>query len=222
MLVNREGRRLVNELRFNIGEVIDARDPATGAPLHLPAWVISDARMLDSLPPVRWGAKHDPSWLRQAPDLATLARLIGVPADALADSVARFNAAAAAQHDEEFGRPARRDAAAAGDKRRRAGLDAITQPPFLALPFNRSILATKGGPRTNEHTEVLRADGSVIPGLFCAGVAMANPIGTRGVGTGTTIGPNMTFGYICGLRLEDIATSASFGFTSTKRRRSRM
>lgn len=201
MLVNRDGRRFVNELRFNIGEVLDARDPATGEPLHLPAWVITDARMLDSLPPVRWGAKHDPSWMRQAPDIVTLARLIGVPADALADSVARFNAAATAQHDADFGRPARRDAAAAGDKRRRVGLDAITQPPFLALPFNRSILATKGGPRTNEHTEVLRADGSVIPGLFCAGVAMANPIGTRGVGAGTTIGPNMTFGYVCGLRL---------------------
>ena len=201
MLVNREGRRFVNELRFNIGEVLDARDPTTGEPLHLPAWVITDARMLDSLPPVRWGAKADPHWMRQAPDIASLARQIDVPPDALADSVARFNAAAAAQHDAEFSRPAKRDAAAAADKRRRAGLDPIVHPPFLALPFNRSILATKGGPRTNEHTEVLREDGSVIPGLFCAGVAMANPIGTRGVGAGTTIGPNMTFGYICGLRL---------------------
>ncbi len=201
MLVNRDGRRFVNELRFNIGEVLDARDPTTGEPLHLPAWVITDARMLGQVPPVRWGAKVDPGWMRRAVDIATLARQIGVPAEALADSVARFNAAAAAQNDMDFGRPAKRDAAAAGDKRRRAGLDAITQPPFLALPFNRSILATKGGPRTNEWTEVLREDGSVIPGLFCVGVAMANPIGTRGVGTGTTIGPNMTFGYICGLRL---------------------
>lgn len=201
MLVNRHGRRFVNELTFNIGEALDARDPATGAPLHLPAWVITDAHMLDSLPPVRWGRQADPGWMRQAPDIATLAQRIGVPADALADSVARFNAAAAAAHDPDFGRPGKRDAASAGDKRRRAGLDPIVKPPFLALPFNRSILATKGGPRTNEHTEVLRADGSVIPGLFCAGVAMANPIGTRGVGTGTTIGPNMTFGYVCGLRL---------------------
>ena len=62
-------------------------------------------------------------------------------------------------------------------------------------------MGTKGGPRTNEHAEVLRGDGSVIAGLFCVGVAMANPIGTRGVGAGTTIGPCMTFGYICGLRL---------------------
>jgi 3-oxosteroid 1-dehydrogenase len=48
---------------------------------------------------------------------------------------------------------------------------------------------------------VLRPDGSVIAGLFAAGVAMANPIGTRGVGTGTTIGPNLAWGYIVGRRV---------------------
>ena len=201
MLVDRHGERFVNELTFNIGEALDARDPATGEPMHLPAWVITDVRMLDQVPPVRWAAKADPAWLRQAPDLAALAGLIGVPAGALAASVARFNAFAAAGSDEDFGRPARPDPASAGDKRRRAGIEAIVQPPFLAMPFSRSILGTKGGARTNEHAEVLRPDGSVIPGLFAAGVAMANPIGTRNVGTGTTIGPNMAWGYIAGQRL---------------------
>lgn len=201
MLVNREGVRFVSELTFNIGEALDARDPATGAPVHLPAWVISDARLLDRLPPARWAAKADPGWLRRAPDLATLAGMIGVPAGALAASVARFNAFAAAGTDEDFGRPARPDPASAGDKRRRAGIEPIATPPFLAMPFSRSILGTKGGARTNEHAEVLRPDGSVIPGLFAAGLAMANPIGTRNVGTGTTIGPNMAWGYIAGHRL---------------------
>jgi 3-oxosteroid 1-dehydrogenase len=69
------------------------------------------------------------------------------------------------------------------------------------MPFNRSILGTKGGARTNEHAEVLRPDGSVVAGLFAAGLAMANPIGTRNVGTGTTIGPCMAWGYIAGMRL---------------------
>jgi 3-oxosteroid 1-dehydrogenase len=200
LLVNRHGVRFVNELTFNIGEAIDARDPATGQPLHLPAWVISDATMLDRLPPVRWAAKADPGWLRQAPDIAALAAQIDLPAGALAASVARFNAAAAAGQDSDFARPARPDPAASGDKRRRAGIAPLVRPPFLALPFNRAILATKGGARTNDHGEVLRPDGSVIAGLFAAGVAMANPIGTRGVGTGTTIGPNMAWGYIVGRR----------------------
>ena len=48
---------------------------------------------------------------------------------------------------------------------------------------------------------MLRPDGSVIPGLFAAGASSANPIGTRGVGTGTTIGPYMTWGYVAGQSL---------------------
>lgn len=200
MLVNRHGRRFVNEVTFNIGEAIDARDPATGEPVHLPVWVVTDARMLRQVPPVRWGAQADPGWMRQAPDIAGLAGAIGVPAAALEETVAQFNAAAEAGEDTAFGRPARVTAAPA-DKRRRIGMEALREPPFLAFPFSRSILGTKGGARTNEHGEVLRVDGSVIPGLFACGVAMANPIGSRNVGTGTTIGPNMTWGYVVGRRL---------------------
>lgn len=200
LLVNRHGRRFVNEVTFNIGEAIDARDPATGEPVHLPVWVVTDARMLDQVPPVRWGAKADPGWMRQAPDIKGLAAAIGVPAAALEETVARFNAAAEAGEDTAFGRPARVVEAPA-DKRRRIGMEPLRVPPFLAFPFSRSILGTKGGARTNEHAEVLRPDGSVIPGLFACGVAMANPIGSRNVGTGTTIGPNMTWGYIAGMRL---------------------
>jgi 3-oxosteroid 1-dehydrogenase len=201
MLVNRQGVRFVNELTFNIGEALDSREPATGAPVHLPCWVIADSALLDRLPPARWAAKADPGWLRQAGDIAGLARLIGVPEAALEASVARFNAAARDGTDTDFGRPARPDPAAAGDRRRRAGIEAIARPPYLAMPFNRSILGTKGGARTNEHAEVLRPDGSVVAGLFAAGLAMANPIGTRNVGTGTTIGPCMAWGYIAGKRL---------------------
>ncbi|MGH7210733.1 MAG: FAD-binding protein, partial [Acetobacteraceae bacterium] len=65
------------------------------------------------------------------------------------------------------------------------------------VPLNRSILGTKGGARTDDRGRVLRADGGVVPGLYCAGNAMANPIGTRALGAGTTIGPCMTWGYIC-------------------------
>ncbi|MBE9606750.1 FAD-dependent oxidoreductase [Acetobacteraceae bacterium H6797] len=199
ILVNREGQRFVNELRFNIGEFIDQRD-SNGAPIHLPAWVISDAHMLENLPLVRWAARHDKSWLRQARTVEALASQIGLDPATLAETVSRFNAAVMAGEDRDFGRPAKKDAAAGADKRRRAGLDPIIHPPFLAMPFNRSILATKGGPRTNAEAEVLRPDGSVIPGLFCAGVAMANPLGTRSVGTGTTIGPNMAWGYVAARR----------------------
>ena len=200
IVVNRHGVRFVNELRFNIGESIDTRD-ASGLPLHQPCWVISDARLLDRLPPARWAARADPGWLRQAAGIAELAVLIGLDPGTLAATVAAYNAACEAGRDEAFGRPSAAEAAASGDKRRRGGLEPIIRAPFLAMPFNRSILGTKGGPRTNAHAEVLRPDGSIIPGLFAAGASSANPIGTRGVGTGTTIGPYMTWGYVAGLAL---------------------
>jgi 3-oxosteroid 1-dehydrogenase len=200
IIVDRHAVRFVNELRFNIGESMDARD-ATGQPLHQPCWVISDARLLDRLPPARWAARADPDWLKRADSLAALARLIGLDAATLEATVARYNAACAAGRDADFNRPSAADAAASGDKRRRGGLEALTRAPFLAMPFNRSILGTKGGPRTNAQAEVLRPDGSVIAGLFAAGASSANPIGTRGVGTGTTIGPYMAWGYVAGLAL---------------------
>ncbi len=184
ILVDRFGRRFVDEYSPNVSEAIDSRD-ASGAPRFLPAWVITDSRLLWRAPILRLQMRHDPHWLVRAPTLQALADRIRLPADALAGTVARFNAFAVEGTDPEFGR-----SVAAGS------LEAITKPPFIALPFNRSFLATKGGPRTDDHARVLRPDGSVIPGLYCAGVAMANPFGTRAYGSGTTIGPNLTWGYI--------------------------
>ena len=62
-------------------------------------------------------------------------------------------------------------------------------------------MANGTGEQIFEETPVTAPDGSIIPGLYCAGNAMANPIGTRAVGAGTTIGPCLTWGHIAGLNL---------------------
>lgn len=183
ILVDRDGHRFVDEHRVNLGEVLDRRDPVTGLPVHLPAWLVADSRFERHSPVFRFYARRKPGWLIRERSLAALAGRISIPAAALAETVERYNAMCAAGRDADFGRRAMRR---------------IDGPPFVAVPFNRSITSTKGGPRTNVDGQVLRPDGSVVDGLYCAGVAMANPIGTRGVGSGTTIGPNMTWGYICG------------------------
>ncbi|HEY0918964.1 FAD-dependent oxidoreductase [Devosia sp.] len=199
--VDRNGRRFVNEYRFNIGEVLDTRDPATGLPLHLPAWIISDADFLRRSPIVRRIAARNPGWMVKAPTLAELAALIDVPDAALLATVERFNGFCASQVDADFHRERVGARAISIGGRRTQRLQAITRPPFIAMPFNRTVVSTKGGPRTDAAGRVLRPDGSVIDGLYCAGVAMANPIGTWAVGAGTTIGPNMTWGYVCGQSL---------------------
>jgi len=197
IVVNRHGARFVSEYDFNIGEVLDRRDPATGMPVHLPAWVIADRRFVQGALAFRWYARKSRGWLVKAPSVAALAAKTGLPPKALEETLARYNGFCAEGRDQDFhrGESAWEQFKAGGAGK---ALGSVSEPPFYAMPLNRSILGTKGGARTNAKGQVLRPDGAVIPGLYAAGLAMANPIGTRAVGPGTTIGPNLTWGYICG------------------------
>ena len=72
ILVNRHGRRFVNEKDFNIGERIDERDPRTGAPVHLPVWLIGDARFLKQSLPFLWFARKERDFVIRAATLPEL------------------------------------------------------------------------------------------------------------------------------------------------------
>jgi len=201
IIVNRHGRRFVGEGDRNLGMALLERDPVSGESKHLPAWRVFDARYarrhrffmrLFDRPP--------PDHLRRAQTIAELAGKIAVDATALEETVAVFNGFARAGRDLAFGRGESAFETAHfadGDgNRRNPALGPLDEPPFFATPYYVGVLGTKGGPRTNENGQVLRASGEVITGLYCAGVAMANPIGSKNIGAGTTIGPNMTWGYI--------------------------
>lgn len=194
IVVNRYGQRFVSESDFNIGEALDARGP-DGAPLHLPCFLVGDHRFLSASLAFRWYASYERDWVKKADSLAGLAQMLGLPAAALETSVARWNRFCAGGHDLDFrrGETGWETYKAHGDP---AHLKPIDKPPYIGMTLNRSILGTKGGARTNDKAQVLRPDGSVVAGLYAAGLAMANPFGTRAVGAGTTIGPNMTWGYI--------------------------
>ena len=202
ILVNRHGMRFVNEGAPNPGIALDARD-AAGLPVNLPAWRIFDAQFAARNPLAMWLGRRQPGWFRQAPTIAALAPAIGLDPDALVATVARFNRLVGQGRDEDFGRgeTAWEKLTAAPAQGGNPHLGTIEQPPFYAAPCHRVILGTKGGPRTNARGQALRTDGSVIAGLYCAGLAMANPVGTKAVGAGTTLGPCLTSGYICGLAL---------------------
>jgi 3-oxosteroid 1-dehydrogenase len=202
LLVNRHGRRFVNEGDPNVGVTLDTRDAATGEPVHLPCWRIFDAQYAAQNPVAMWFARRDAGWLRKSHSLAELAHAIALDPTTLQATVERFNGFVREGKDRDFNRGETAwEMFYTGDPARPNGngaLGTIAKAPFYAAPYHRAILGTKGGPRTNERGQVLRADGSLIGGLYCAGVAMANPIGTKAVGAGTTIGPCLTWGYICG------------------------
>jgi 3-oxosteroid 1-dehydrogenase len=195
ILVGRHGRRFVSELSYNVGEAMDRRDPSSGELVHMPAHVIADRRFLRNGAAFRWYASHEQGWVMKAGSLEEIAARIGIPAAPLKATIERFNRFCEIGRDEDFQRG---ESVWERYKLGRTGvaLGKIERPPFYAMALDRMTVATKGGVRTNDKAEALRPDGIVIPGLLAAGNAMANPIGTRAVGAGTTLGPCMTWGYV--------------------------
>ena len=196
ILVNRHGERFVSEGAAGMGVAMDERGP-DGKPKHLPAWRIFDSQYRHKL--AKMFTSKDPSYVRSAPTLEALAEQIGLDPRKLVATVQRFNGWSKEGVDRDFHRGETAwERYYTGDPKEGVALGRVEKPPFFAAPFLYASLGTKGGPRTNARCEVLRLDGSVIAGLYCAGIGMAHPIGTKAVGAGTTIGPCLTFGYIAG------------------------
>ncbi|HVC68832.1 MAG TPA: FAD-dependent oxidoreductase [Acidimicrobiales bacterium] len=194
IMVDRTGRRFVNEAQ-NYGEVGRAMG-RVGAP----CWLVFDRSCRRRYPMGPVGPDgDDPDWMVRADDIAALAAGIGVPVAALGETVAVFNEAAAAGRDPAFGRGSLAYDRWIGDPS--AGhptLAALEEGPFYALAVHLGCLGTKGGPRTDDRGRVLRADGSVIGGLYAAGNVAASPFGTATPAGGSTLGPALVFGFRAG------------------------
>ncbi len=121
-------------------------------------------------------------WVKSADSIASLARLVGLDAAALEDSVARWNHAAAAKHDAAFGRSLM--------------MAPIANGPFYAVELSPSMLNTQGGPRRNEHAQIVRPDGTPIPRLYSAG-ELGSIYSYLYQGTGN-LGECLAFGRISG------------------------
>ena len=206
IFVNQAGERFVNESapydrigRTIIGELTANR-------LRLPFWMVYDDREGDTPPvkatnvsmaePQRY---RDAALWRTGETLQDLAAAIGVPADALTATVARFNEMVATGSDTDFGRGDEAyDRAFSGGE---PPLVPIDTPPFHAAAFGLSDLGTKGGLRTDVHARVLTAGGTPIPGLYAAGNTMAAVSGTTYPGGGNPIGASMLFSHLAALHM---------------------
>ncbi|MFJ5308781.1 3-oxosteroid 1-dehydrogenase [Streptomyces sp. NPDC088350] len=209
LLINQAGSRFVNEAAPYSDVVHTMYDRNTSAP-DIPAWLIVDQNyrnrylFKDVLPtftfPDNWyssGAAYK-EWTLDA-----LASSIGVPAAALRSTVSRFNSLAASGNDTDFGRgnSAYDHYYTDPSVLPNSCLAPLWLPPYYAFRIVPGDLGTKGGMRTDARARVLRADGSVIPGLYAAGNASAAVMGHSYAGAGSTIGPAMTFGYVAALDL---------------------
>lgn len=203
IMVDRQGRRFANEVApyDRLGREMLANH---GDQDDLPRfWLIFDDRGGGALPIMSTTLPiEDPQAYRaaglwhSAPDLETLAERIGVPADALQASVARFNAFSEAGHDADFGRGEEAyDRFFAQGADARSVLPPVDVAPFHAGALGISDLGTKGGLVTNVDGQVLNRDGQPIGGLYAAGNTMAAVSGRAYPGGGNPIGSSMVFAY---------------------------
>ncbi len=214
IIVNSAGQRFMNEALPYVEATHEIyKGEATGVS-HVPAWLVMDQRYRNRYLfaglsprqpfPGRWmkmGSVH------KAASLDDLAAAIEVPAEALTETIRRFNGFAEAGVDEDFHRgESAYDRYYADPKvQPNPSLHRIDQGPFYAVKIVPGDLGTKGGIVTDERARALRPDGSVIDGLYAAGNCSSAVMGYTYAGPGATIGPAMTFGY---LAAEDIAEGA--------------
>jgi 3-oxosteroid 1-dehydrogenase len=208
IFVNGAGERFVNEAAPYVDAVHAMYARHTEDNPHIPCWMITDQRyrnryVFTGMPPRkplprRW---YKAGVVFRADSLAELAGQIGVPAEGLAKTVQKFNDFARTGKDEDFGRGDSAYDHYYGDPRCKPNpnLAPLAQGPFYAIKIVPGDLGTKGGLRTDERARVLRADGSVIAGLYAAGNTSAMVMGRSYAGPGATIGPAMTFGYLAAL-----------------------
>jgi len=67
---------------------------------------------------------------------------------------------------------------------------------IVEMPVYPGDVGTYGGVVTDVHARVLRADGSVIPGLYATGVSTASVMGRAYPGAGASIGPSLVWGCV--------------------------
>ncbi len=217
IFVNAAGERFMNEAAPYVDAVHAMYDRHTEDNPHIPCWMITDQRyrnryVFTGVPPRRplprrWYAAGA---VARAGSLADLAGQIGVSADGLTKTVDRFNELARLGRDADYGRGDSAYDRYYGDPncKPNPNLAPLAQPPFYAVKIVPGDLGTKGGLRTDERARVLRADGTVIRGLYAAGNTSALVMGRSYAGPGATIGPAMTFGYLAALDAASAAPAA--------------
>jgi 3-oxosteroid 1-dehydrogenase len=203
VMVDSSGARFVNEsidyMRF--GQALYERHRTVP---NVPSWLIVDSThrrrygLGDAMPGIT-----PPSWVRQgylkkAGTLDELARACGIDAEGLRATISRFNAMAQAGRDDDFHRGDTHWDRYFGDPTNRPNpvLGPVAKPPFYAVQVFPGDVGTAGGLLCDEHSRVLREDGSVIEGLYAAGNTSASPMGPTYPGPGASIGAGAVFGYI--------------------------
>ncbi len=204
ILVDQSGQRYMNEGGSYMAFCKAMLERHQSVPA-VPSWALMDSQymkkymlagtMPGSKKPQEW---YDSGYLKVAGSLSELAELINVPAQALQDTVTRFNGFVDNNYDGDFQRGERAYDRWLGDFLHQPNetLGRIEKGPFYAVEVVPGDVGTYGGVVTDEHARVLRDDGTAIEGLYATGVSTASVMGRVYPGAGSSVGPALTWGYV--------------------------
>ena len=149
-------------------------------------------------------------YLVQGRTLAELAAATGIDREGLERTISEYNGPAQSGEDPAFqrGRTSFNRYLADPEHRPNPCVAPIAVAPFYAVKVVMGDLGTFDGIRTSAVGEVLKGDGSPIPGLYAVGNDRASIMGGNYPGAGITHGPNMTFGYVTANHIADQAERA--------------
>lgn len=176
ILVNNDGNRFVNEL--------ETRDVVSAAILAQPgeeSWLVFDTAVRESLSAIEKYINE--GIIVEANTVEELAQKTGINEANLVATMSRYAQMQQAGADSDFGRQSMELP--------------LTQPPYFAGRAKPAIHHTMGGVKINKDTQVLKDDGSVIPGLFAAGEVVGGVHGANRLG-GNAVADIVVFGRIAG------------------------
>ena len=156
--------------------------------------------------PIPVGPFIQSGYLKSAYTLEGLARVCGIDAKGLQTTVDDYNRHAQTGQDPQFGRGSTPYNRKQGDPLHQPNpcVAPISKGPFYAVKVEPGCFGTFAGLKTNEHAQVLNADGQAIKGLYAAGTDMASIMGGYYPAGGINLGPALTFGYIAGRHIAGV------------------
>ena len=176
ILVNANGERFIDE--------VGTRDVVSAAEIAQPgsySWLIVDQAMVDASSVIQGYIKK--GYTKTGATYEELAKELDVDPATFANTMETWNGYVEAKNDPDFGRT--------------SFAKALDTAPYYAIKVTAGVHHTMGGLKINTNTEVLKADGSVISGLFAAGEVTGGVHGANRLG-GNAVADFTVFGRIAG------------------------
>jgi fumarate reductase flavoprotein subunit len=176
ILVNRDGKRFVNELetRDTVSKAILSQEGKS-------AFLIFDQQVVDQASAIK--KYKDAGLLTEANSLKELGEKLNINATELESTVESYNEYFKDQNDKEFGR-------------RLLNVELI-EAPYYGVEVSPAIHHTMGGIKINTNAEVINNSGDVVEGLYAAGEVTGGIHGGNRIG-GNAITDITVFGKIAG------------------------